>query len=187
MNLMGGRINIPIFTSTLATGYKVDPMDEEANRLKRICDEAVIHKDFLPHVMILHGNTWTFCNKAANYIAWRFASYLDFELKLANDIITLMEERPEWVKVERGIWASEYARSGGLAFAVQRAKNHGHIAAIYPTKDGYSAKWHKRTPYVANVGRKNGVMRCSEAFKIEPEYYVFKKENVKKKTGEVGK
>jgi hypothetical protein len=35
----------------------------------------------------------------------------------------------------------------------------------------HSGSWKKDVPLLSNVGKKNGVMRASQAFRVEPAYY----------------
>lgn len=150
-------------------------VDDEVRRLKKICDAVLANPDYRPHTMARDGNTWTFCNRATHEVAWKFARYWGFEMLLANAMIDKMENDPQWTKVKEGIWAAEYARSGGFAVACQRGEKHGHIAVVRPEPNKYSHSWHKPVPILNNVGRKNGIMRASEAFKTEPDYWIFKK------------
>ncbi len=56
-----------------------------------------------------------------------------------------------------------------------RRLSHGHVASVHPAPIQYSASWDKKVPMVANVGAKNGLMRASQAFPVEPDYFLLKK------------
>jgi hypothetical protein len=51
---------------------------------------------------------------------------------------------------------------------------HGHVAVVYPAPMQRSGSWNKTVPMLANIGKKNGLMRASQAFPLEPDYFVLK-------------
>lgn len=148
-------------------------MDEQPQRLRRICESVV--KD--PH--LLGVGSITHCNEAVYRICRQFSGYEGFYDKKRQDIITanemcdLMSAGGEWSKCD-GKWANEYAMSGGLAVAAQKAEGHGHVAVVFPSSMMKSGSWGKDVPMLANVGKTNGVMPASKCFTSEPSYFVLK-------------
>jgi len=51
---------------------------------------------------------------------------------------------------------------------------HGHVAVVYPAPVQRSGSWNKMVPMLANIGKTNGLMRTSQAFPVEPDYFVLK-------------
>src|SRR3990167_1600841 len=98
----------------------------------------------------------TFCNFAVQRVAKLFEiSTLDN--LMANQIVKLISNHDAWVTGKTGNQAFEWAMKGNFAVAGQTAKDHGHIATIYPAADMIaSGNWGKLCPVVANVGKKNG-------------------------------
>lgn len=68
--------------------------------------------------------------------------------------------------------AVELAKEGCWVVAAQKNEGHGHINTIYPADMGFSGSWNKKVPMCANVGHKNGIMKISQAFFTEPEYFL---------------
>jgi len=161
------------FSRTFALDQRTLAMDENVNRLKRICRETVDSDEFKAHDITGDGIPETFCNRAVHTICQRFASYFGFYGLNANQIYDRCQERDEWQK-ESGEWASQWALGGGLAVAVQRGRVHGHCAVVFPCSMVESQKWKKNTVMIANAGKKNGIMSCALGFRDEPEYFIFK-------------
>ena len=94
---------------------------------------------------------------------------------MCNKLQTL----PDWTK-DSGEKASEHAEKGGIALAAKVYPMHGHIAVVFPKGSlAWSGSWGKLVPFVANVGKRNGVMKTSEAFPVlegQPEYWLYKAE-----------
>jgi len=51
---------------------------------------------------------------------------------------------------------------------------HGHVSVVYPAPMQRSGSWNKMVPMLANIGKTNGLMRTSQAFPVEPDYFVLK-------------
>lgn len=154
----------------LGTGYKVSgELDARVSRLRSLCEDAVTRKEWQP------TEKSTFCNFAS---AW-FANHYGFsglKGKLANDQVRALKDNPSWEVVDTTT-AIKQARFGSLVLAGKEYDDHGHIATCYPGISAYSGTWAKEVPLVANVGRNNGVMPCSQAFPVrqgEPFYFLLR-------------
>lgn len=136
--------------------------------LKTICDLTVRDPKYAPERT---GDTviTTYCNLAVRHIAEEMGVHLFPSGMLASQMYQLLKTKAEKLS---GTMAAEAALAGRLVIAAQDGKPHGHVAVIYPAPLEYSPSWNKYIPMVANVGKTNGIMRTSQAFKIEPEYYV---------------
>jgi len=135
--------------------------------LKEICDRTAADISLAPRTT--GGITVTFCNVAFRHIAQALGC-ADFPASLcANDMIGLISKN--WIRADAG-QAQRAALAGRLAAACKKGNTHGHIAAVYPAPMQYSGTFGKNVPLVANVGRQNGIMRVSQAFSAEPDYYI---------------
>lgn len=142
-------------------------MDELVIKLRKVC-EAVVKSDTM-----LPRDGKTFCNLACQLICLHMG-YKKFEGLLANQIYEVCSK--EWKKVDPK-WAMEYAVGGGLAIAALRGSPHGHVAMLVPeTTMMYSGKWKQDCPFVANVGKRNGIMGSNWAFEKIPDYFICPKE-----------
>ena len=140
-----------------------------ANKLKDILDSVRNQKDLQPHDGI------TYCNIAIDRTLAlcglpRMINKLTGQPLMANDMCDLMRDSFKWRKIN-GDEATARANMGILAIACQRGDHHGHVAAVYPQKQAFSPSWGKYVPMLSNVGKKNAVMRASQCFRTEPDYY----------------
>lgn len=157
-------------TFDLGSGYN-DMADKEAKRakLKAICDEVLASDAYKPR------NGLTYCNVATRHIAEHMGCYDFDESMTANKQVAHVEANWKSVTAEE---AQAHAEVGGLAVAAKTFPAHGHISVVYPAGAAlpFSGSWGKKVPWTANVGRKNGVLKASEAFPVaegEPGYYRF--------------
>ena len=136
-------------------------------RLITICEEIVADPQLRPRKV---GEIiTTYCNVAVRRIAVEMG-YTGFASSMtANDMIAHM--RQHWLRTTAED-ARTQACAGKLAIAAQTGTQHGHVAVIYPDVMGYSESWKKLVPMIANVGKTNGILRTSQAFMTEPDYYV---------------
>ena len=124
--------------------------------LKASCDQAVADPELAPR-----GGK-TYCNVAARRIA--AAMGFQMQIMLANDMIKHLSEHPDWKEASLDV-AAAHGLAGRLAFVSLSEEPHGHIAAIYPAPSAESGSWGQKVPIIANVGKANGIMRLSGAFK----------------------
>ena len=140
----------------------------EIIKFRDILDAVRNAPDLAPH------DGMTFCNVALDRVLGlcgipRIVTSKG-EPMLANDMIDFIENSPDWKKVD-GQVACARASQGILVVACQCEVLHGHVCPVYPSPMGYSASWQKEVPIVSNVGKTVGVMRASQAFRTEPDYY----------------
>lgn len=117
------------------------------------------------------GST-TYCNIAVDRIC-SFLGYEKFKGLVANEILTLCRKSKEWQPASSDA-CYEAAWMGEVAIAGQSGEPNGHLAVIYPDTKIYSGKWKKYVPKVANVGKRNGIMGVSYAFREEPDYFILR-------------
>lgn len=117
----------------------------------------------------------TFCNVALRRTALWFGYDKIPKDMLMNDIILRIKRDVDFLPVSGGA-ANNAAITGKWAMALHAYDEHGHGATIYPMeKMGVSGKW-GNVPYVANIGKSNGIMKVSDAFPVnntEPDYFVW--------------
>ncbi len=128
------------------------------------------------------GNGVTHCNQAARETAQFIGCHEFDDLNLlADDLEQIMRLNisNKWEPCD-GSTAANRAMIGGLVFAVKTSKElgeeHGHIAAIFSSPMQFSGSLNTDVPMCANVGKRNGVMKVSEAFPVakgEPAYYTY--------------
>lgn len=125
--------------------------------LKGACDQVVADPELAPR-----GGK-TYCNVSAR----RVAAAMGFQMPvmLANAMIGYLANSPEWMSVEMDE-AAAHAVLGKLAFVALSEEPHGHIAPLYPAPAAESGSWGQKVPIIANVGKTNGIMRLSGAFKF---------------------
>lgn len=142
--------------------------------LKLICDSALSNPDFKPKSVTTH------CNEAVNQIS-KAVGCNEFEGLMADGICQNMASNVsgKWARVDPSD-ATIWALSNGLAIAamssVRLGESHGHVAVVYPMGMQNSPSFGRDVPVLANVGKKVGVMKSSEAFPIakgEPDYYTY--------------
>ncbi len=137
--------------------------------LTTILDTVRNQKDLTPKA----GQT--FCNVGLDRIMAllglpRFTSPINGQPILANDMIEVLENSSDYEKVA-GFVACARAMKGVFVVACQCEAMHGHVAAVYPAAMEYSGSWKKEVPMLNNIGKQNGVLRASQCFRIEPDYY----------------
>ena len=138
------------------------------NQLKIILDTVRVQPDLAPH------DGETFCNIALDRVLGlcgipRMVGENGAPL-MANEMIDFMRESPDYAKIN-GDAACARASQGILVIACQQEEGHGHVCPVYPATMEMSGSWGKTVPMVSNVGRTVGVMRVSQAFKTEPDFY----------------
>ena len=153
-----GGSSLSMNTEIEETGYNTEAERmSNRDRLKTACDFAVAAPMWEP------SNGITHCNEAVAYIAEEMGCR-DLRHLLANDQIEAMAGSPDWQEdlMERAVL---HASRGGLAVATMAEEPHGHVCVVYPAPMQPSGSWGVPVAVVANVGRKNAIMRLSEAFK----------------------
>lgn len=148
-----------------------------APSLKALLDHVRNQEDLKP-VIDVHGNILkTFCNIALDRVLGLYGAPRLIDTKgqplLANDMIDKMRAGNGWERVDSGT-ACPRASQGWLVVACQQEEGHGHVSPVYPIPEQYSPSWKKDVPMLSNVGEKNGILRASECFRTEPEYYSIK-------------
>lgn len=136
--------------------------------LKAVCDSVVSDPELLPR-----GGK-TYCNVASRRIAAEMGYSMD--IMLANAMIEHLSKDPAWNEVPLD-FAAAHGLAGRLAFVALSEEPHGHIATIYPAPAADSGSWGQKVPIIANVGKTNGIMRLSGAFraadKAKLRYFVY--------------
>lgn len=142
--------------------------------LKSVLDHALSNPKFMPLNGITH------CNEAIQFIAWS-KGCSEFTGMVADDIYNTMLKNVsgKWDKVDPSD-ATIWALSNGLSIAAlpssKLAELHGHIAAIYPVGQIFSASFKMDVPVCANVGKTVGIMKTSEAFPVSkgmPDFFTY--------------
>lgn len=112
------------------------------------------------------GDT-TYCNLALAHAAAKYGCF-DFRGLMANDIVAGLSSGtfPRWQLCSYP-GAISHALSGGLGFVGKAYTGHGHVALIAPRQGQQSASWAVLSPIVFNVGKRNGLMKASEAFPVK--------------------
>jgi len=145
----------------IGSGYdtEADRM-ERSQTLLRLCEEAVARPEWQP------ANGVTYCNQAARFIAQGMGCDDFTPEMLAIDMIKLMGFSAAWREdsLERG---HAHALKGGLAFVTLEEHPHAHLCAIAPALMQPSGSWGQDVPSVANVGKTNGIILLSRAFKVD--------------------
>lgn len=142
------------------------------DKLRRICDAIVAAPEFKMK------NGETYCNLALRKAMDGVELDLFYDEKkkrvmMANEMIDYMEATPSrFGRIHDGTDAFEWAKAGLIVLACNKGEKHGHIALVYPAEEmQHSASWGKLVPMLANVGKRNGIMRASLCFQEEPKYY----------------
>lgn len=143
----------------LGSGYSVDAeREKKAAQLRQLCMEAVNNPAWVP------ANGRTYCNRATNFIAQGMGHFFPFDA-MANDMVSSMASSPEWRQEHDLARIPGLAMRGTLVVFGLQEQPHGHVCVAYPGPPQMSGSWGREVPMAANVGRKNGIMRLSEAFK----------------------
>lgn len=136
--------------------------------LKTACDQVVSDPELLPR-----GGK-TYCNVAARRVAAEMG--FQMEVMLANAMIGYLAKNPSWKEVALEA-AAAHSVLGKLAFVALSEEPHGHIAPLYPAPAAESGSWGQKVPIIANVGKTNGIMRLSGAFRADDKtklrYFVY--------------
>lgn len=152
------------------TGYSADKertMDRA--KLDGLCSTLINAPDLQPK-----PDGTTFCNFAVQRAAEQYG-FLGLRGLSANAIAAALPLLPAWRQVP-GDRAAEHAMAGGLAIAAKQYAGHGHVAVIAARPCEFSGSLGHPVPVIANVGKRNGMMRVSEAFppsQGEPDYYTY--------------
>src|SRR6185312_11935366 len=140
--------------------------------LKAAADAALVNPKFQP------GKGETHCNQAVQSIAEEMGC-TELSYRMADEQYQVMAANASgrWKKVS-GTDATLHALDGGLAIAALPSQRlgeaHGHVAAVYPIGMQWSGSLGHDVPMVANVGKRVGLMRSSEAFPVadgEADYF----------------
>lgn len=167
----------------------------DAVKLKEILDAVREQADLRPQVDEEGHVLRTFCNIGLDRILGlcgipRLINKVSMQPLCANDICDYMRNSfTRWTKVT-GEVACARASQGILVVACRHsdtANGHGHIAAVYPAPMQNSGSWGKDVPMLNNIGRpfkpkppfteedlKNRVLKSSQCFRKEPDYYSVK-------------
>ena len=141
-----------------------------AARLREILNHVRVMPDLIPHDGI------TYCNIALDRVLGlcgipRIINPATGQPALANDMIHHMRANTsQWTPVSGDV-AGASAGQGVLVVACQQAAGHGHLAPCYPNGMVFIPSWWKQVTFLSNVGRRNGVLRASQCFRTQPEYY----------------
>lgn len=144
-----------------------------AIELKIVLDHVRSHDDLQPR------DGKTYCNIGIHRIFGllnipQMINKLTLQPLLANDMCDCLRDSPsKWVKVNGDV-ATARSGKGGVVLACQKADGHGHIACCYPIPAEFSGSWNKWVPMLNNIGKKNAIMRSSQCFRTEPDYYAYK-------------
>jgi len=140
-------------------------------RYKNACERAVTDKSLEPSDVDGDGIPDTKCNWGVQQIC-RSMGYRKFDGKIANDIYDYVTTANEWVEASTIAIVDRIKKGLSIGIAVQRGREHGHVAMIYPGPLVSSGKWKSNSvPLVANVGKANGVVGANFAFRDEPRYF----------------
>lgn len=115
----------------------------------------------------------TFCNVGVHRCAKLFA-YLGFtkdnstEPLMAREMIALIKSQGSgWLICDARQAVDFVLRGGfGVSFMEFEPEPHDHIATIYPAKMEPSGSLKCDVPLVANIGKKNAVMKSSGAYPV---------------------
>ena len=147
-------------------------------KLAEVLDAVRIQPDLISKVDDL-GHVTTFCNIALDRVMGlmgipRMVNKLNGQPLCANDMCDYMRDSPSRFTKVTGDESCARASQGILVIACQKEAGHGHVVPIYPRPMEYSGSWAKNVPMASNVGKTVGIMRMSQVFKTEPEYYSIK-------------
>ena len=123
----------------------------------------------------------TYCNFAISRIAklWgcdEFPLDAQGDPPLANQMCDIMAQSDKFpILTARS--ALDEAMRPGFVIAAHRYGEHGHVAVVYPAAPFFSPSLNHYVPYLANVGKKNGITPESQDFPVadtEPTYYLYR-------------
>jgi len=163
-----------------------------AQHLKEILDTVRQQEDLRPLVDKDGHVLATYCNIGLDRVLGlcgipRMTNRLTQQPLMANDMCDYMRNSfTRWTKVS-GEVACARASQGILVVACRRSdtfNGHGHVAVVYPAPMQNSGSWGKDVPMLNNIGRpfkpkppfteedlKNRVLKSSQCFRKEPDYY----------------
>lgn len=152
--------------------------------IKEICTKVLADPNLQPEKDERGWIKKTKCNIAARMIAQELGcTEFDNKNLTAEDMgqIMIKNESGKWEQAG-GAKATAHALAGGLGFAFMSkallADEHAHIAAVYPSPEGFSGSLGKTVPMVCNVGKVNKEEPSSQAFPVskgEADYYIWHK------------
>lgn len=161
-----GGDSLSVSTAVEKTGYDVEAERmSNAIRLRQACDFAVSNPDWMMHDITADGVPETFCNRGLAYIAGEMGETMLKSDQYANTQIRLISDN--WLEEVEEERVTAHALAGGLAVACLPSHPHGHVAVVYPSEMEWSGTWGRKVPVIANVGKRNGVMKLSGAFRKE--------------------
>ena len=144
-------------------------------RLKTILSDLVACRD-LQAKELPNGELETYCNLALLRVAVAFGCKDFASVPNANTMCDLMQFAIDWTP-GTGEQAQAWADKGMLAVACKKAEGHGHVAAVCPADSMYfSPSLKKNVPWLANVGKTNGILPASRCFPVaegEPSYFLW--------------
>ena len=87
---------------------------------------------------------------------------------MAREIIAFIKTREAGWLICAGKQAADFALRGGFALSFMEFTSdpHDHVAAVYPAKMEMSGSLGCEVPLVANIGKKNAVMKSSGAYPV---------------------
>lgn len=93
---------------------------------------------------------------------------------MANEMIAYMDTSPcKFSKFFDPMMAYRYANEGHLVISGLKGIPHGHVAAIYPKQELHTSGTLKtQVPFIANCGKKNGIIALSYAYTEIPNFYL---------------
>ena len=145
----------------LPTGYSTDAIaDANAHRLAALCHEAVANPAWEPR-----GGT-TYCNRAVSFIAQGMGYFGFINDQLANEMISSMASNPAWREEHDFGRIEALAMRGALIIFGLQDHPHGHVCVAFPAKAEDSGTWGGKVPMVCNIGKSNGIIRLSQAFRV---------------------
>ena len=148
-------------------------------RYKEILDAVREQPDLAPVIDTNSGAVIrTYCNVALDRVMGLMGVvrmiYPNGQPMMANDMCQFMKNNPDRFTQVAGEIAVARAHQGILVIACQEEEGHGHVAPVLPMGMQISGSWGKEVPMLSNVGKINGVLRASQCFKTEPEYFSIK-------------
>ena len=112
----------------------------------------------------------TFCNFGVQRICHAL-EYDNLAGKNANQIYDYVSAN--WARCHEED-AVKAAKLGDLVLGVwKNPDGHGHCAVVYPSDNPmlFSGKFGIYVPWVANIGKNNGIMGANYSFKERPEFF----------------
>ena len=133
--------------------------------LRSLGMEAVTNPAWIAHDITGDGKAETFCNRGARFVSEGMGYFKIPRDLYANQMIAYFASSPDWREdtIERAHMA---AMKGRLAFICVEDQPNGHLCAVAPEPKQVSGTWGMEVPCVYNVGRKNGLMKLSEAYRF---------------------